>query len=474
MKNNKEFIESFLNFEAENQLLQKKIKDVYFWAYIRFNIQKQILSQKFKTGVQQSNVNQRNKLKLFFKNLFLVIKKNPYFNIKKTDLLILNSPRRVKKGKYYECIHTDKWLKEINKDYYVFELPFEGKHFTPVQTKNLRYLDLVEFFNAISYKFSRTENFLNKNENKYLEKLHSDIEKAFKVDIDIRKFINQIIERIIKVSRTKKFIRRLLIKIKPKYIIEIVGYNMFSLALNEIAEEMNITTIEIQHGTIGKTHLGYNYKEVREYSWFPDEMLMFGEYWKNNNKIPISKDKLHIVGYPYLEESVKKYIRAKPKNSKIKILFISQPTTGVFVAESAKKLISKIDKSKFEIIYKLHPNEYDIWEERYSGLSTAGINVISSKNTHLYEIFAQSDFQVGVNSTAIFEGLYFGLKTFILKTIRHEYMEGLYNNGYAKLVSNEDEIIEYLYQDDFITFDSDYFWQKDSKNNIVTFINNLE
>lgn len=53
-------------------------------------------------------------------------------------------------------------------------------------------------------------------------------------------------------------------------------------------------------------------------------------------------------------------------------------------------------------------------ENDYPDLEQSGIEVIDNYKTELYYLFAISTYQVGaLSSTAIFEGLYFGLQTFI-------------------------------------------------------------
>ena len=56
-----------------------------------------------------------------------------------------------------------------------------------------------------------------------------------------------------------RYYRRIINTLQPKVILEVVSYNRKCMVINEIANEMKITTVELQHGTIGKEHIAYNY-----------------------------------------------------------------------------------------------------------------------------------------------------------------------------------------------------------------------
>ena len=89
--------------------------------------------------------------------------------------------------------------------------------------------------------------------------------------------------------------------------------------------------------------------------------------------------------------------------------------------------MSKImDTDKYEIVYKLHPKEYDSWKHDYPWLIDSNIEVIDSNLNDVYYYMAKANLQIGCNSTVLFEGLGFNLDTVILKISGYEYMEVLY------------------------------------------------
>ena len=119
------------------------------------------------------------------------------------------------------------------------------------------------------------------------------------------------------------------------------------------------------------------------------------------------------------------------------MVIISQGTP--ILAKFARD-ISKQFSKKLTVEYKPHPNEfYEQEPDYFIGLRNAGV-VISHKHSDLYEIFARSRWQVGVFSTALYEGLYFGTACFIINTSGSEYMKKLIKLDLARLISSPKDI----------------------------------
>ena len=137
-----------------------------------------------------------------------------------------------------------------------------------------------------------------------------------------------------------------------------------------------------------------------------------------------------------------------------------------------------IDLSKrtgnYRIIYKLHPSEYDDWRENSSELINSGIEIIDNNEKSIYSYFAESDVQIGVYSTAIYEGLGFGLLTLIYKAGPYDVMKELVENGYANFVESVDDVIEYIENKKKKTNKSgDKFWKADALQNMIREIDKI-
>jgi hypothetical protein len=253
------------------------------------------------------------------------------------------------------------------------------------------------------------------------------------------------------------YYNKMLKKKKPKKIFIVVSYG--SAALIEACKINNITVVEIQHGTINKFHLGYSFPNDSNIPYFPDEIYLFGEYWADSTPLPLENKKLKNYGFPYLEGRLEEYKDYSKINNQI--LFISQGTIGRELADVAYKFAR--NNKDYKIVYKLHPGEYDRWQQDYKTLNEAvkldNFKVIDNNNINLYQLFAKSEYQVGVYSTAIYEGLTLNCKTVLLDLPGVEYMEYLIEENIVKFAKDDEELTEVIKKDNFEqNYNKDYFF----------------
>lgn len=440
-------IRCFLEIEKKYELFDIKINNIKIWNYVRFDVYHQIsktyngTEDNFKGHLKPNN----KKLYPQIKSLVLNFKKVMfnYKNLSEKDILIINHERRIKENNFYNCIYTDKLIKEleVDKSMYVLEKTYASKHYSPVKTPNLFYLDWLEFKigiqRVIIHKLKI--NNLNDKDIESIRQINKIIQDTYKIDIDITKTI---INQIVKYKCSKKYYEQLFSVIKPKLLIEVVSYGFERQLMNEIAKEKGTKIVELQHGTMGKYHIGYNYSVDKNKTNLPDFIFLFGEYWKKSSALPLKNDSLIVTGFPHFEHKIEEYIKKRNSNAGRKIiLFISQGYIGKNLSKFATELNEIIDKEKYEIIYKLHPGEYDYWETNYQWLKNSDIEVIDNNLKDVYYYFSISDVQVGVSSTALFEGLAFDLVTLIYKDIGHEYMEDLFEMNLGYLVTEPTEVL---------------------------------
>lgn len=479
-----ELIEKFIKYEFEHNLFNKEIKGVKFWQYIRSSIYcNEIMKQKYNLGQGHSNLSGKKfiaKVWYKLKQIPNFILKNPLYGLNQRDILVLNHSRRIKNGEYYNCKYTDEILENMKNSYYVFEEPYLEKHFRPIRTKNIRYFDYINFIILIKKKVFRFfnpnfETLCNKDING-LYLLLNKINILFNVNVDESKVIKEIENLILEYKLGKKYYEKILNKVKPKIIIEICYYGFSRFLFNELAKKRGIKIIELQHGVMGKYHVAYNFYKKLELETFPDYIFLFGDFWKKHTQFPINKEYLIVTGFPYFENRINKIKNESKKNNRKRknILFISGGHIGRQLSKLAIELDKLIDRKKYNIIYKLHPGEYDRWKRIYPWLVNSSIKIIDSNKKDIYYYLEKSNYQIGVNSTAIFEGLGFNLKTFIYKCKdEHKYMKELYENNYAQLITSADDIVSKLNNDEKNIKNIEFFWKSNSLKNVINSINNI-
>jgi len=434
----KHLIDKFIEFEEKYDLFDYKISNTKFWHYYRFSVYFEILNSQTKIKSAHFKQSKMSKLWNYLKNLITcLIFHNPFF-LKKVDFILFNHPRRIynSENDIWEEPYTDEFLKNSKgKTFYIFEYPYNGIHRKNVIfKKNIKHLDILQNIASIIAFIKSKLNPLSKQEQDKILYLRNIIKKEFGCNI----YLSKLEYDINYIASVRKLINYLLKKTTPQEVYEVVSYDMLNMIINEVASSKNIPTIEFQHGTMGKYHVGYNYKKKRNYNWFPDKFNFFNEYWKKNNRLPIEDENKLIYGNPYMQKKVDFYRKKTKKNKKITIIIISQGSIGDKLVKFTDHLAKIIDTNKYNIIYKLHPSECFDWRQRYPILiNNHNIIVIDSNNKHLYELFAISDIQIGVYSTAIFEGLEFGLKTYIIKEYGWRYMEDIINSDKAILIDEK-------------------------------------
>lgn len=234
--------------------------------------------------------------------------------------------------------------------------------------------------------------------------------------------------------------RRLFLRVKPRRLTVVVGY-AYGDAI-AAAKSLNIETFELQHGTFSRYHLGYSYPSgAHGLEYFPDKFLAWGRFWRDMDVLPLVKSNIVLQGFTYFNRQRQLYT-CNGKTGK-RIVILSQAALGEKISEEVYRLRSAF--SGYDLIYKLHPSEYERWREYpFLRALVEEINIEVVASVDLYSLLASASYQVGVFSTALYEGIGLGCKTFLLNLPGVEYMDALLEQGVAELVCNEIQLREGL------------------------------
>ena len=471
----KDISDAFFSLENKYNLNHEQIDGVYFWQLIRMYLYYDI-ARKLNTfgSPHQSSLKLSDKIMSFIPFLKNSILNSPFGGDKNQDILIFDHPRKVLYKNEYRDIYTyflTNYLDEYNKDYEIIESPYLNNHFTNKSNK-IRYNDRI-LLGSYFYKKTHKVKFTD-SERELLRALLNDLSVQFNMDFDYLE--NVIKDHILNFKYEYKQYKKLLTKKNPKQVYVVVAYE--NKALVKAARDMGIEVLELQHGTISNYHMGYSYPDehniienddgdvrVSNIEYFPDKILSFGKYWENASFYPLSSEDILPLGYGYFEVSSTEFKNTEKKNNQI--LFISQGVIGKYLAQFAVGLLDKLNDEDYEFVYKLHPGEYDNWRQNYPELVDADKNsnfrVIDNSETPLYKLFAESKYQVGAFSTAIYEGLQFDCVSFIVDLPGVEYLDILIDEGILCKVQSPDDMINNM---DFIPkeYDKDYFFKGFDEN----------
>ena len=486
----KEICQKIWDLEEKYELNHKEIQDCYPWQLIRMYLYYEITRKaNVFESAQQSSLSLFDKINSFLPFLKNSILSNPLSGKENVDVLIFDHPRKVIFEDEYQDIYSyflKDTLNKYGKSFETIESPYLNQHFrnkNNIKENNVKFNDRILLGSFIHKTRNRGKLPFTEAEKQLINTVKEEIETAFEIEIDLFRIMG---DHILNFQYDYKKYIELLQRKNPKVVFLVVAYE--NKALVAACKKMNIEIIELQHGTISPYHLGYSYPEntrkfdgeIKEIEYFPDKILSFGDYWKNACPFPIDSENIISMGFPYFEENSKTYMKiAEDKNSEEEnnqktedkqILFISQGVIGKYLSELAYETALSInennDSQNFRFIYKLHPGEYGTWKENYDYLTKSvnefnNFTVIDKSEPPLYELFAKCHYQIGAFSTAIYEGLAFNCKTFIIDVPGVEYLDDLIDRDIVKKVKSSEELINYINNENISIqeYDKDYFFK---------------
>lgn len=498
VKNIEELCDIIFSIEEKYDLNHMIIQDTYFWQLIRIYIYYEIARKiEIFGSPQQQKVTLFNKIFSFIPFIKNSLFSNPLKGKNHKDILIFDHPRKVKEDGEFKDIYTSFLIEELNKknnnekhnlkesdekyngkkhdlkksndkkhSFEVIESPYLNKHYTKKENY-INYNDRI-LLGSYIYKKRNKINFTNFEKEK-IANIQKEIKNSFNIEINLFDIIEN---HILNFKYEYKKYDDLFKKRTPKYVFVVVAYE--NQAMISAAKDNGIEVLELQHGVISNYHLGYNYpNEIRKIQYFPDKILSFGEYWKNAANYPIENKDIIPIGYPYLEKNIKYHLQNKKEKNQI--IFISQGVIGKYLSKTAYEIAKYLEnlEDSYSIIYKLHPGEYSTWEENYKYLKKAqkldNFQIIDNNEVSLYELFSKSEYQIGVFSTAIYEGLKFNCKTFVMDLPGVEYLNDLIEKNFLKKIKDSDDFISSLNDLKLNSYDSDFFFKKYEK----TFLNKI-
>ena len=414
-----EIIDSILRFEEQNKINEREVCGLKYWSLIRTFVLNDLI-----TGIKQlshlCDASQKRK------KLNLYILKRSFFNKKDINkyILLITDTRRILQGKKYESVFTDELEKILREKYSTITLeepswvdknPIRQAHPTPALTENLKYVDVYEIKALIIKRlfkiFRKKQTKLIRNE---IDNLFKLMEEKFKVNLSSIR--DQYSDDLIYFLTMRKTYTRLIKKINPRCVfIYFRGFKFKALATS-ILNELGIKVIEVQHGTIveddpiaRKTYstIGWTSK--------PDYLFAFGEKQVNEKNLIYTRENIKYVGNLFLEKKLEQEYMCPTEfiQGKKYILIISQSVIGEYLSKFAVELAKKLESNnEYVIVFKYHPNEAG---RNYENLERNNIIQIRDSNKEIYQYQKYAYAQIGVFSTALYEGISFGLQTFVLK-----------------------------------------------------------
>ena len=445
-----QLLTEFIQHEERAELFERALLGVQYWHAIRHDVFQetlQALGLAERAHLRVSELPVRSWLPAQLRTLPQTLARSSWRHLPRAELLVANHPRHVAHEGVLVCPYTQPLLDHAGRSRVVLEGQFQGRYAAPIPKQPTAYVDLALLSAHAQYRASylRGGGF-GASELAQLEDLRAGLERTLGAAPPLAALERRARTAVLATRGLTARYERLLDRVQPKLILVVIGYRLVNQILTQVAHRRGLPVAELQHGALGASHPAYNFARGRRPDSFPDYLLLFGSLWRSATPgLPLPPSRTPAIGYAWLELQHVRYGRVSPDTPR-RILFLSQRTIGPALARVAVRLRELFTPDALHITYRLHPSEHVGWREAYPELARASIDVQAATSLPLYAVQRDSDVQVGVYSTALIEGLAFGLPTYIVALPGHEQLRVITDAGLAALVPDADALASALRQ----------------------------
>jgi hypothetical protein len=463
----KKYFDKFLKVESETELFNYRVKGICVWDHLRYKVFydflfSEVRENEIKKKKEFRSLRLLSRLTIYTKGIFefilLILKRKKY------ELVVLDDGnRKYLHGKYINN-HLGPFTEHLSHSRSIIvlnasvERPVYKNH-PSIDEINISFLFQIR---KLASKFI----FFKKSEDLFFDEIVNILNANFSGHVEKRTLKRDFIERS---YFDYIFFTFVMNRLSSKKLI--LCDNGSCKGIYEAADRCSISVYDIQHSLMSRYNILYSYSKnvSKESVVMPSKILTYGEYW--NDKYRTLAERI-AVGSPFHEIKKNEVIgKSVPEafshfEKEKTMLIISSMRSGKKLEQIVISLADQLED--FNFIYKLRPNEYPFWKEVYSNefVEHPRIFVIDTDEIGLYELFRVSSYQIGINSTAIIEGMTFNLKTFILKDSWYLEMLDFIEDGYVKLVVSDEEVITGINRDNFKLIHTQHLYLENSFVNL--------
>ncbi len=453
-----------LYFEEQHKMFDKSIAGVHYWQLIRMALFTEVLNLRVKIENRHPDfIDSYSGIKMIkggFSLLYHSFFKKSY-KLAKGKTIICAARRRISQA--------EQLAQEFGTACFMIDRPNKFMHYPFSGKCGIVFSDSLDLHRSILIKMIQSvPTKLGRAIECELDTWYNKFNKFMGVEVSYLLIKNKIIHAVISEKIIESYYQNKFKKYRPAKVVLYPCYEIFNAAMVKACHSLNISVIELQHGYTNENDIIYSYKK-EHLEYFPDKVLMFGDYWKNCVKYP-NKERFVSCGNIMLEASLNQY---KSNRKERLIVFISQGPYANIIYPTAVKLCDILEKNKlsnpYKIIYKLHPNEVLSWDRIHSDYHDSRISIVGN-DLNIYELLSKATVQIGVDSTALFEGVAFNTKTVIIDCPQLGDDMRRFSKQYHTLLTNDvEEIYRYIVdmEDIPIKVNSEYIWKSNALKNIV-------
>jgi hypothetical protein len=443
-----ELLSAFIDYEERAHLFERSAMGVRYWQFIRHDVFQetlQALGLAERAHLRVTDLPLASWLPAQLRALPGTLRRSLWLQLPRAELLVANHPRHVLHEGRSICPYTQPLLDAGSHTRVVLEGQFQGRYAPALPGQPTLYLDLALIASHLQLRAAAVAGHgIAAHELAELEEIRSGLGQALGAAPPSAALARRQRTAVAACRGLSDRFAWLLDRVQPRLVLMVIGYRLLHQVLTVVARARGVRVAELQHGALGASHPAYNFAPGRRPESFPDQLLLFGSLWRAATPgMPLPAEATPAIGYAWLELQKQRFARQSPARP-LRLLFVSQRSIGSALAKIAVRVRELCPEDELHISYRLHPSEFTGWREAYPELARSNIDVEAADSRPLYAAQRDSDAQAGVYSTALLEGLAFGLPTYVITLPGHEQLSSIVDAGLAQRVSDADALVEAL------------------------------
>ncbi|HKP63780.1 MAG TPA: hypothetical protein VJV78_43900 [Polyangiales bacterium] len=443
-----ELLSAFIAYEERAHLFERSAMGVRYWQYIRHDVFQETLqalglAERAHLRVEELPIS--SWLPEQLRTLPGTLQRSLWPRLPRAELLVANHPRHVMHEGRSICPYTQPLLDAGSHTRVVLEGQFQGRYAPALPGQPTVYMDLSLIAGHLQLRAADVAGSgISALELAELEEIRGGLTQALGAAPPSAALARRQRTAVAAWRGLSDRYAWLLDRVQPRLVLVVIGYRLLHQVLTVVAHSRGLRVAELQHGALGASHPAYNFAPGRRPESFPDQLLLFGSLWRAATPgLPLPPEATPAIGYAWLELQKQRFARQSPTEPR-RVLFISQRSIGNTLAKLAVRVRELCPKHELHISYRLHPSEHTGWREAYPELARADIDVEAADSRPLYAAQRDSDAQVGVYSTALLEGLAFGLPTYVVPLPGHEQLGSILAAGLAHRIPDAISLVSAL------------------------------
>lgn len=460
----------FSQFEAEENLFERRYNGVPYWQMLRFMVCEGAYSERIEQEDAVKKAGRKTRLRLLALKLPRAYINSciQFKNLEKCDVLCLgNIERKNPVSKFFDYwrMPSDISVLRINERINTDMLDVRNQY------------NLIEPYCKGQVAFHLKKLFgklrIDEQEHIFLQELEKKIREQFGNAVSAQRMELEILHWLEIDKAHELFFKKFFDKISCKAMVVVCYYQHQLYSAYRVAHKKGIRIIEFQHGVISN-HEEYWFEDQREINnYTPDYFLAFGEKHISWTKM-LPHTKALAIGFPYQEVQIEKLKEMPTEENTVIVYPVPFPEMESVIDEFASLAVKK----GYRVILKIHPSEAVSTEVYYPLLAkNPNVELVTSQAEGIYYWLKLGKHHVMADTTVGLEATMMEHANICIAThVPHMQTQPLLDWGVARGFTTADELMLLIEHpiSNTCTDVRNGLWKAKAEQNMQIFFQNLK